>query len=261
MLFHYPALMGGGSDITITISTNSTNVDVATLAINAGWNKDGKVTVIIDSDVYVYSTSTSGGAITVSGTFPNGVEIINNGCILGCGGMGSWGSDGSKSKIGSDGTAASCGRRPPGLPGGPALVLTTATTITNNGTIAGGGGGGGGGGSYNSNHGWDHGHGGSGGGGAPYGKSGTHDQTYSGTDATLTTPGSGGTGVANGGKHGGNGGAGGSWGKAGEDGTKSNGSESTNRNYGGAGGAAGAYVDGSSYATWKKTGTRIGNTV
>lgn len=258
MLFHYPALMGGGSDITITITKNSTNLDVATLANNAGWNKSGKVTLIIESGVYVYATSTSGAAITVSGTFPNGVDIINNGYILGYGGQG------------GDATAR---YDKFGLPGGTALVLNSPVNITNNGTIAGGGGGGGAGGMYvNYSSGVP---GGGGGGGAPLGPGGnTSGNSKKGSAGTLTAPGAGGLG--SGGNNGegydsyykragypgtGKGASGGTYGNKGEQGTYGGGSESTARRYPGAGGAAGAYIDGNTYATWKKTGTRIGNVI
>lgn len=90
--------------------------------------------VVINSGVYVYSTSTSDPAIKIE---KNGVEIKNSGIIMGKGGQG-----------GSANTSAGRTQTNTGLAGGPAIEIasgTTGVTVTNNSGayIAGGGGGGG----------------------------------------------------------------------------------------------------------------------
>lgn len=89
----------------------------------------GKTTVnlTVNSGIWLYSTSTSTPALTVSG-FTSGdvVNIINNGYIAGMGGNG--GNDSNKA----------------GTPGGNSISLSYPVKITNNSYIGGGGGGGGG---------------------------------------------------------------------------------------------------------------------
>ena len=136
------ALLGGRSMVlghkaitsvsySVTISSNTNNVDFRTLIINAGWNGTSVVTatVTVNSGVYIGSSSTSSPAFTISGSFPGGsvLNLINNGYISGAGGAG-----GLKGKPGAAGS-----------PGGTALSVSVAVNITNNGYIWGGGGGGG----------------------------------------------------------------------------------------------------------------------
>lgn len=121
-----------------TISSNTTNYNLKSAAIAAGWNQTSimNATITINSGVYVYSTSTGTYAFDTGSTFPAGttLALINNGGIIGCGGAGGQGG-GAQGVNGSAGSSA-----------GPALIARYAITVTNNGTIAGGGGGGGGGG-------------------------------------------------------------------------------------------------------------------
>lgn len=108
-----------------TISTNQTNLDLRTYVDGLGYNGLANVVVTINAGVYVYATSTANAALTVGATFPAAVTIINNGYIMGMGGVGGSASAGSA--------------------GGTALRVYVNTTVTNNSYIAGGGGGGGGG--------------------------------------------------------------------------------------------------------------------
>lgn len=117
---------GKSNVFSFIISSNQTNANLRTLAVNAGWNQSTKLAVTIGSGVYVSSNSTGTPGLTVNGSFPNGVELTNNGFIVGMGGAGGKGAGSSTS----------------GGAGGTALSVSSAITITNNGTIGGGGGGG-----------------------------------------------------------------------------------------------------------------------
>jgi len=225
---------------SLTISSNQTDLNLRTYALANGWSTSQLLQVTINGGVYLLASSTSASALTVSGSFPSGVKLVNNGIIVGYGGAGGAGS------INSNGAA--------GAAGGTGITVSTALSITNNSTVAGGGGGGGGG--AGSNFGDLYG-GGGGGGGATYGAggaggSGTGPGTGTGRAggaASLTTGGSAGPGnYAPGGAGGGYGAAGGTGGNA-------------NRGSGGAGGAAGNYVNGSAFVTWLVTGTRLGGSV
>lgn len=219
---------GAVRQFAMNLSGNySTPQDLRTLAINAGWN--GSDYLLITSSANISSNVTGTAALTIGGSFPNGVAFINNGYIIGMGGRG--------------GNYAAVGQ-----PGGTAINATSAVTITNSGTIAGGGGGGG----SSSIFGW----------------CGTDLVTCGGAGAsglTQSLAGSGGNwggynsslsgsfysvpGAAyNAGACGVQGpysGAGGTWGNAGNTG-------------GYAGGAAGNAVSGNSLVTWAATGTRYG---
>ena len=123
---------GKANQFTFAISSNTTNGNLASLATAAGWNGTSKVVATINAGVYVSSNSTATPGLTISGSFPGGVELVNNGFIIGMGGAGGNGGTGGAGSTGST--------------GGTALSVSTAVSITNNGTIGGGGGGGGGGG-------------------------------------------------------------------------------------------------------------------
>ena len=129
---------------TPTISANTANYNLKSAAIAAGWNQTSplQATVTINSGVYVYSTSTGSYAFQTGSTFPAGstLALINNGIILGMGGLGGTGYSILPGYTNVAPTA--------GAVGGPAMLLQQAITITNNGVISGGGGGGGGGGGY-----------------------------------------------------------------------------------------------------------------
>lgn len=105
-----------------TISSNQTNLNLRTWALANGWNGTTAATITVASGVYVYSTGTGTPGLTIDGSWPNGITVINNGNILGMGGAGGAGGNGN--------------------PGGDAISLGVSCTITNNGYIAGGGGGG-----------------------------------------------------------------------------------------------------------------------
>ena len=119
-----------------TISSDTTNYNLKSAAIAAGWDQTVPLvaTITINSSIYVYSTSTGSYAFDTGSSFYSGstLALINNGTILGKGGDG-----------GTGGLNASAGAA--GGSGGPAFIGRYAINVTNNGTIGGGGGGGGGG--------------------------------------------------------------------------------------------------------------------
>lgn len=251
---------GKANEFTFTISSNQTNANLRTLAVNAGWNQTSRVVATIASGVYISSNSTGTPALTVDGSFPNGVTLTNNGFIVGMGGAGGRGAGVQYTTAGIAGTAGSAG--------GLALLAQTAISINNAGTIAGGGGGGGGGAStgYASKSGNSP--SGSGGGGGrssaaansaagaggsnPYGFPG-----IAGGAGTVSAAGNGGAAVFIGGVRGSAGGNGGGWGVGGATGE-------TNTSAGGvispatSGGSAGGSITGISNITWIATGTRLG---
>jgi hypothetical protein len=122
---------GKANEFAFTISSNQTNANLATLATNAGWNGTIKVKATVGTNVYISSTSTGTPALTVPDSFPNGVEIINNGFIIGMGG------NGGNHTFGSINVTA-------GAAGGTAINLLRNATITSTTGYIGGGGGGGG---------------------------------------------------------------------------------------------------------------------
>jgi hypothetical protein len=245
---------GKANEFALVFSSNQTNINVATAATAAGWNGSSKLVVTINSGVYVSSTNTANAALIVSGTFPRGVEVTNNGVIVGMGGAG--GAGGGSRSAGSAGGA-----------GGAALSVSASTVFTNNGSLIGGGGGGGGGGGACGIQIKDNGPGGGGGGGRSSfaqdslgGSAGTGSQGLAtpGQSGSFSTFGAGGAGRDSGGA----GGAGGGQGAAGANGANGYLSGSSDcdgvSTAGGAGGAAGAAVLGNSNITWVETGTRLG---
>lgn len=124
-------LRGKSNAFAFTISSNQTNANLRTLAVAAGWDQTKKVAATINSGVYISSNSTGTPALTVTGSFPNGVELINNGLIIGMGGSG-----GGQTIVGF-------GPGVDGNAGGAALSTSVALSVNNAGTIGGGGGGGG----------------------------------------------------------------------------------------------------------------------
>lgn len=227
---------GRASLFAFTITSNQTNANLATLATNAGWNGSSEMIATIASGVFISSDSTSTPALTVSGSFPGGVELINNGYICGMGGTG-----------GSSNSGA-------GGAGGTALSVSTVLTLANNGTIAGGGGGGGAGWGVS---------GGTGGGGGG-GRTG-HINSSGGyrVGGTGTSSGAGGGGAGSGRYYDGynyfyatNGGAGGNWGASG-----ASGHPNWRWGGGGAGGAGGKCVQGNILITWTNLGSRYGAVV
>ncbi len=114
---------GASNQYSFNIASDTLNADIRALAISDGWDGQTPLVVNINSSVTLYSNSTSTGGAVVSGSFPGGITIVNDGNITGQGG----------------GAAQA---------GGPAMQVTTsdAVSVTNNSGafIAGGGGGGGG---------------------------------------------------------------------------------------------------------------------
>jgi hypothetical protein len=235
---------GKANQFAFTISSNTNDANLATLATAAGWNGSSKVVATIGSGIYISGTSTGTPALTVSGSFPGGVELINNGTIVGRGGNG--GNGGLGTRYGGSGGAG----------GGPALSVSTAITITNNSVIAGGGGGGGGGAS-------DYRFGGGGGGGRSSltnssGGSAAGPASAGGA-GTISAAGAGGNPWGSwdfygGYERGGYGGSGGTWGASGSGGSYATGASPAP----GSGGGSGSAVSGNSNITWVATGTRYG---
>lgn len=116
---------GASNAYAFTISSDTVQADVNALALADGWDGVVLLNVTVASGVWLYSNTTSYGGINLTGSFPNGVSVVNNGNIIGMGGYG-------------------------GQAGGPAVKITTTDTvnITNNSGAYIAGGGGGGGGSY-----------------------------------------------------------------------------------------------------------------
>lgn len=256
---------GKANAFTLVISSNQLNANLRTLAVNAGWNQSSAVSATISSGVTVYSNATGTPALTINGSWPGGITLVNNGTIAGMGGAGGQGSGYPP------GTSIPAG---PGGAGGNAISLGVNCTINNaSGTIAGGGGGGGGGGRgigpnpMNAACGpVSIAAGGGGGGGrtgltnsnAGAGSSGPFSNASSaGTAGTFSAAGTGGNGASGYGSTGGKGGNGGNWGTVGSNGI--NGSGACANELAAAGGAAGRAAALNGYSiTWTATGTRFG---
>ena len=73
----------------LTISSNQTDLNLRTYALANGWTGTGTLLqVTVNAGVYLLASGTGTPALTVSGSFPAGVRLINNGYILGYGGAG-----------------------------------------------------------------------------------------------------------------------------------------------------------------------------
>ena len=240
---------------------STSDVDLRSYAISQGWDGNSKVQFTIGAATTLSSTSTSTPALTISGSFPNGVELVINGSITGRGGN-TGGTPGPGAGASTPATACGGGRNTgPAIQGGNGgtglYVNGVLVTITNAGTIAGGGGGGGGGSSNITNDGqrWggSGGGGGAGGGQGAVGGCGIGFIGNSGANATLTSPGAGGAGNS---VFGGGGGSGGTLGQSGQSGF---GRVGLTQFYPpSAGGAGGNSVVGDATITWIATGTRLG---
>lgn len=202
--------------------TSGTDVNLRTRAISAGWDGSSPLVATIPNGNTLQASSTGVYACSVSGAFPNGVKLINNGVIIGRGGDGG---AGGAVAAGSAGYSA-----------GPALFVNNTISIDNaNGRIsAGGGGGRGGAGSGGKNP--LRGGGGGGGIGISIGGASGGTPAGSGVAGTLTAAGAGGGGS------GGAGGAGGTYGTA----------SSGNTNN---------YLNGSAFVNWIAFGLRNGTFV
>lgn len=262
-----------GKSNTFSFTLTGSDINLRTAAIAAGWDQSTAVQATINSGVVVSASSTGTPAITVNGSWPGGVTLINNGTIAG---MGGGGAPGRGSVLPS----------PPAIPngsaGGTALSVSVPISIQNNGTVAGGGGGGGGGAgarTVTSRPSADVRLGGGGGGGGRSGNtSSAGGPGGSASGGTLNFPGSvGGSGTApsaGGGGAGGNrpnpgtgaawgsggtGGAGGAYGSTGGNGGTWSTTPAANPGFAGSsGGGGGPCTAGNSFITWTVTGTRLG---
>ena len=247
---------GKSNTFTLTISSNSTNVDLRDLAVSSGWDQSTEAEITIASGIYCYATNTSNSGMTINGSWPGGVTLINNGFIAGRGGRGGTGR--SINPFPSEGTYGGSA----GSAGGRALAVSSPVSINNQGTIGGGGGGGGGGGAevsggYAPNRFWQ---GGGGGGGRSNGEGGSGGGPTSwgtapgsaGAAGSLSAAGAGGGGGGQQGNPsvGAKGGDGGNYGASGSSGSHSGAK---------AGGGAGAAINGNSYITWIANGTKLGS--
>ena len=178
---------GKASAFSFTISANQQQANLRTLALAAGWNGTSVVTATVNAGVYIWSDVTGIAALTIDGSWPNGVTLINNGYIIGKGGNG-----GSNLQQNVNTSIK------PGGNGGSAMSLSINNLIIVNNSgafIAGGGGGGGSGGFYSpSSVSWA----GSGGGGAGGGSGGYTQNTFfvnapGGNGGSVGTSGSDGT--------------------------------------------------------------------
>jgi len=246
---------GKANQFSFSIASNTNNANLRTLAVNAGWGGTSKVIATLNSGVYFSSTAVGTAGLTINGSWPGGVEFINNGTVVGRGGGG--------------GTGYGISDLYTGNTGGLALLVQSAVSVRNNGTIAGGGGGGGGGArtTYNTGKTTTYIAGGGGGGGrssltnSTAGPGGTFPAGFNGSPGgagTVSTAGTGGAGGSAGGASGGAGGNGGGWGAGGATGSYGSGGSGTTAF--GAGGGGGAATSGSGpYITWLATGTRYGS--
>lgn len=261
---------GKANQFSFTIGSNQTNANLRSLALAAGWNGTTKVAATINSGIYISSNGTGTPALTVNGSFPSGVSLVNNGIIVGMGGNGGKGGGASGGLTLVAGAAGSVG--------GTGLSVSVAISVTNNGTIAGGGGGGGGGmggaASETDKSGttYSAAAGGGGGGGRSSnaansvgGAAGTATASYNalgnaGGVGNVAAPGAGGAGgfgsaIFNGGA----GGAGGGWGVAGVTGAVGTFGAPGAQSIGPyAGAAAGNAISGNANITYIVTGTRLG---
>ncbi len=161
---------GGLVEFTATLSSNTANANLRTVAVAQGWDEISPLSFAVASGVYAYSTSTSNAGLIVSGSYPNGLIITNSGYIIGMGGAGGFPQGPLNSPSQSSGGN-----------GGPALSFASGITvdIINQASsfIAGGGGGGG----------YSGGNGGGGGGGAGQsGSPGSSGSNGSGSPTSIT---------------------------------------------------------------------------
>jgi len=116
--------------INYSFASNTTNASLNVTSIGGYVAGKSDVVITVNGGIYVYSTTTGGYALNLSGgTSGDTVTIVNNGFIMGMGGTAP-----SYYQRGRDGEA-----------GGPAINLGFNTTITNTSGYIGGGGGAGGG--------------------------------------------------------------------------------------------------------------------
>jgi hypothetical protein len=118
---------------SFSITSNQDRANLRSLAVAAGWNGTSAVVATLNAGVYIYSTVVGTAGLTINGSWPGGVTLINNGFIMGMGGTGGGtiynGSTYTQNYLQSAGSDA--------------INLGVSCTIQNNSYIGGGGGGGG----------------------------------------------------------------------------------------------------------------------
>lgn len=114
-----------------TISSNQQNLNLRTWALANGWNGSSAATITVNSGVYIWSDSST-PALTIDGSWPGGITLVNNGFIMGRGGNG---------KVVAE---TSPFIRAAATPGYNAIALGVSVTINNQSGYIGGGGGAGG---------------------------------------------------------------------------------------------------------------------
>jgi hypothetical protein len=236
--------------VTIPVTVNTTNYNLRSAAITAGWNQVDplNVTLAVSSGVVISSNSTGMPALVIDGAYPAGsvINVNNAGYIIGMGGKG--GDGNTSTLVGKSYVIAT--PYTSGLPGGPALQVAPTVpanltvNINNTGGVIGGGGGGGGG-AYSVVQPTSPGGGGgrtgstnSAGGGGGYG---SYPGTFGGAGPGLVPGGHG------------NSGDGGNWGSGGAQGYAWPGDYVVTN-----GGAGGNATIGNAYITWIAVGTRYG---
>jgi hypothetical protein len=258
------SLQGKANAFANTISSNQNNLSLRDYMLANGWNGSSAAAITVASGVTISATSTGSYAMTISGSFPGGLTLINNGAIQGMGGAGGNGGTFTfvNNVIGST-------NQDPGAAGGPGLLVQSAVSINNAGRIAGGGGGGAGG-QVLLNVKGDNWVGGGGGGGqsgntnSSGGAGGVNAVSVppeNGGSGTISSAGAGGRGVINAttpptystDPNRGQAAAGGSWGASGGSTVIAGSTPAT-----ASGGAGGAAIAGNSNITWIATGTRLG---
>lgn len=123
---------GKSSAFYASITTHQQQLNLRSWAVSVGWNQSSNAVITVNSGVYLWSDNTGVAGLTVDGSWPAGVTLVNYGYIIGKGGNGG----------ATDNTIYNVA-----TVGGPALnMYSGSVTIQNQsgGYIAGGGGGGGG---------------------------------------------------------------------------------------------------------------------
>ena len=95
-------LTGGAPEFNFDLTTGS-NLNLRTQAIAAGWGGTIKVIATVPSGNTISGTGVS-TALTIDGSFPNGVTLVNSGLI-----QGYTGSTGTTGTAGTNGAAGSGG--------------------------------------------------------------------------------------------------------------------------------------------------------
>lgn len=117
---------GKANAFVYTITEHLANANLRSYAISKGWNGTSAAVITLAAGYYIYATSTDTPALTINGSWPGGLTFVNNGYVMGMGGVGS-------------SATVNAGA------GGNAISLGVSCTINGTSGYIGGGGGGGGG--------------------------------------------------------------------------------------------------------------------